>query len=89
MNIDFECHLTVEGQVSANTLATVQAWGWKASEIDGDPEMGAGRRLFLTRHFQVFADAHSAACAVADVFGYRVTRKKIELIVADTRAGTW
>jgi hypothetical protein len=91
---DYECHITVDANKDgANAIENIgRIHNWKTSYISGDPELGKGDRFFLTKHF----NDKKYAMANVDVItlslksmGYKVVRKKVELIVADTKNGTW
>lgn len=92
---DYECHVTVEACLGRDRQILElmgQEKGWKTSFVTGDPDLGQGSRFFFTTHFsRMYLAWHSTnALAVAlELALYKVVRRKIELVVADTRAGTW
>lgn len=91
---DFECHITVEAIAEQRERLEVigRKAGWKTSFVVGDPDLGKGSRFFLTAHYPDIDSAKQATNAVAYLIEHwdiRVVRKKVELVVMDTKAGTW
>lgn len=86
----YEAHITMLGD-PAFIRPFVEAAKWKFSAIDGDPVLGAGVKCYATKQFsgkrgvtnvlkeleETAAFVHGANC--------EVIRKKIELVVYDTR----
>lgn len=62
---------------------------WKLSKISGDPDLGSGDRWYLTNHYGGIQRAARETDAVAFKLGRTVVRQKIELVVMDTKNGTW
>lgn len=89
---DFECHITVEAKQSDREAleSCGKAFGWKTSFIEGDPDLGAGNRFFFTKHYSDFDTAKAGTNEMAAAVQWvGVARKKVEEVLADTRAGTW
>ena len=92
---DYECHITVEATDSErSTLENFSHYmEWKFSFITGDPDFGSGNRVFLTKHYgsldEAIAGTNKAVENLEFVDIKEIKRKKIELIIADTKAGTW
>jgi hypothetical protein len=84
----YECHITCD-QKDAEEASRVATWhGWKTSEIARDPTLGNDTYFYLTSHSTDLIVLHKhmdyMARFLADA-GVRVLRKKIELIVYDTK----
>jgi len=89
----YECHVTIESVNQYMTELKVVATGWTFSAIDGDPVLGKGVKCYATKHFNssknkledVIAMVDFAAEVINDNVS-KVTRRKVELVVYDTRA---
>lgn len=86
----FECHITFEDvsislQREITEIATDREW--KVSTIDGDPDLGPGKRLFLTAHDYDVSILKSRMVQILMFIPVIPTRKKIEHIVYDTKHG--
>lgn len=86
----FECHITVELN---NYLATYEMlakeYGWKTSHIYGDVVLGQNPYFYFTCHnkdfMTIFEKMQTLTYKLVEVFKIEVIRKKIELIVYDTK----
>ncbi len=83
----YECHVTFRGP-------DPEIEGWTFSRIEGDPDLGPGRKSYLTRHFrdskplpEVIAEVeHVAAILDDDPTGiFEVLRTKVEHVCYDNR----
>jgi hypothetical protein len=91
---DYECHVTVLAtEVNRGALTNIgRQDGWKTSFVDGDPDLGKGTRFFMTSHYTSQEEAIINTNLIANRIngeGFEVIRRKIEHVVADTRAGNW
>lgn len=87
----YECHITVE---ITKDKAIRTAWevladrcGWKTSCIDGDPLLGAKSHFYFTRHSKNFMYLFDQMNEFSEMINAKIIRKKIELIVYDTKTG--
>jgi hypothetical protein len=92
MQQHFECHITIDApaQDRAKVMDEVSSIGWKFSAIDGDPLLGAGTKMYATRHYggdqgSVIENTQAAAEHFRQR-GLKVIREKVELIVWDSGA---
>jgi len=88
----YECHVTMEGN-PVDIKPDVEALKWKFSAIDGDPTLGDGIKCYATRHFNYKIPESlvlSTLQMVADSLEstHKVTRRKIELVLFDSRVDT-
>lgn len=88
----YECHITLEGDRAA-AKACVEGMAWKFSAIDGDPVTGPGVKLYATRHFNakhstkdIIEILHNVANWFEEVGGFKITRRKVELVLYDDRS---
>lgn len=86
----YECHITIEGPPD-DVRKRVEAFGWKFSCIDGDPVVGPGVKCYATMHYnerQRVQFCIDMTNMVADVLAhdFPVTRRKVEVVVYDTRS---
>lgn len=88
----YECHITIESANQHMSEMKVMSVGWTFSAIDGDPVLGKGVKCYATKHFnstknsleEVIAFVDFAAAAINDSVS-KVIRRKVELVVYDTR----
>lgn len=91
----YECHITLE--IPANLRDTFKQTlkdhfsDWHYSAIDGDQTIGAGVKVYASRHYpanknidNIFMDMQTVGLKLSSL-GYNVIRKKIEIIVYDTK----
>ena len=90
--MNYECHITVdtpEDQDRFDRLVQfADEWGWKSSWIERDPLLGDKQFFYFTRHSNNFKEIEREMDLTANVLdrvGYPVLRKKIEMIVFDTK----
>lgn len=90
-NSYYECHLTIEPGERDLEYDIVTS-GWKFSSIDGDPVDGRGVRSYATRHYksslpvEVPMERMHLLANQLEAIGHRVTRRKVEQVVYDTRS---
>lgn len=93
----YECHITLESDPHfdvSKIKAAVENLHWKFSAIDGDPSLGVGVKCYATAHFnERMGDVAvlKTLNAVADKLyeqGAQVVRRKIELVIHDTRSNS-
>lgn len=87
----YECHVTFTSDQKyleqAKGLAALI--GWKFSKIDGDPVLGEGVKCYLTTHYNARKSVDrikrmlNAAHNDLENHGFKVLRKKIELVIHD------
>jgi len=92
----YECHITLEGKPvhKENTSRQVEQLGWKFSAIEGDIVLGGGTKWYATRHFNsrkysvedVLHFLHSTADLLTTYKTLKVIRRKIELVLFDSRS---
>lgn len=91
----YECHITMD-PLPALGLGIQEAFeqvGWLYSCIDGDPELGKGVKCYATRHFnskkytvaKLKVKLDNTAEKIHKLCAAKIIRKKIELVVYDTR----
>ena len=88
----YECHVTFMASTDDDpaTMAPT-ATGWKFSQIDGDPVLGGGVKSYFTRQFREsipLEDVRYRVDEIAEVLtaqGYEVLRRKVELVVYDSK----
>lgn len=90
--IYYECHVTfMADPKDHSTSMGPTGMGWKFSQIDGDPVLGEGVKSYFTRQFRnsLHLDSIKAEVdQVAEVLiaeGYEVLRRKVELVVYDSK----
>jgi len=83
----YECHVTfLDPGYPPDDLA-----GWTFSRIDGDPNLGAGVKCYLTRHLPERIGLDEAIGQTHYAMGFlqakhiEVLRCKVELVVYDTK----
>tara|TARA_R110000822_G_scaffold8487_10_gene33329 strand:- start:50 stop:355 length:306 start_codon:yes stop_codon:yes gene_type:complete len=88
----YECHVTFMANSFDNpTSMGPTGMGWKFSQIDGDPVLGAGVKSYFTRQFRESLQLDSVKAEVDQVAevliaeGYEVLRRKVELVVYDSK----
>ena len=88
----YECHITMEMENKGLAERAVKATGWSFSAIDGDPILGKGVKCYATKHFperkpeeEVLKELNAVGNELAD-HGINVVRRKIELVLYDTRS---
>lgn len=97
----WESHITIEARnnniFAYNELEIIQdeakKYGWKVSNIHGDPQLGDGDRYYLTRNYPVRNDLKelvikeldNLALLLQDAFDLNVVRSKVELVVYDRK----
>tara|TARA_R110002094_G_scaffold152296_2_gene140183 strand:- start:458 stop:760 length:303 start_codon:yes stop_codon:yes gene_type:complete len=88
----YECHVTFMENFDADPDSMGPAlMGWKFSQIDGDPVLGAGVKSYFTRQFRESLQLDSVKAEVDQVAevliaeGYEVLRRKVELVVYDSK----
>lgn len=88
----YECHVTfIAPPESDSTSMGPTGMGWKFSQIDGDPVLGAGVKAYFTRQFREsipMDQVRAEVDQVGDVLvaeGYEVLRRKVELVVYDSK----
>jgi len=88
----YECHVTFMALPdSDSTSMGPTGMGWKFSQIDGDPVLGAGVKSYFTRQFRESLQLDSVKAEVDQVAevliaeGYEVLRRKVELVVYDSK----
>jgi len=92
---DYECHITVEPSLDFELITLCklgEIHNWKTSYIEGDPDLGKGSRYFFTKHFNDLDKARENTNNLSDAIfdmDILVVRKKIELVIADTKNHTW
>lgn len=82
----YECHVTFQGPDPG-----IQ--GWTFSRIDGDPDLGSGRKSYLTRHFRdsmLLSDVVNEVEFVAKLLAdsgpeFKILRTKVEHVCYDNR----
>mgnify|MGYP001557371176 CR=1 FL=1 len=93
-NTYYECHITIESTLpNKETIKKhVEKLKWKFSAIDGDIVMGDGVKYYATRHYNsrnkvedIITILVETAQAIKDK-GYKVTRRKVELVLFDDRS---
>lgn len=92
----YECHITIKdyknGIVNKLLEETIKEWGWKFSQIEGDPVLGKGLKCYATQHFAGTRNVDEVISIMRNVAydlelaGFDVVRQKVELIVYDTKA---
>lgn len=91
----YELHITLDDAGDPDTRMKMQnevlAYGWKFSAIDGDPVTGPGVKCYATTHLnERFGEEaaikylHRHANSLDEAF--RVTRRKVELVLYDDRS---
>lgn len=86
-----ECHVTMESKDIALVETHVKDIGWKFSCIDGDPILGDGIKCYATKHFPSKCDVNDvvnnvkAASEQLSMYGHKVIRDKVELVVYDSK----
>lgn len=72
----------------------VKSVGWKFSKIDGDPSLGDGVKCYATMHYNerkpiddVIREVNDLGDAL-EAGNIDVVRRKVELVVYDTRSCT-
>jgi hypothetical protein len=87
----YELHITMERTERGSSQVAVEKRGWKFSCIAGDPDLGLGEREYATWHESSgheFIDVRDFLNASANAFrelGFKVVRRKIELVMYDTK----
>lgn len=84
----FECHITFDRKYGDQVRGIAKQFGWKYSQIDGDPVLGKDVFCYLTSHDDHFINMNTRMTQVAEASedaGAKVLRKKIELIIYDTK----
>lgn len=84
----FECHITCNRADADAVKAVAEYVGWKFSQIDGDPVLGKEVFCYLTthdNHFITMNERMEKAAACLQAVNVHVVRKKIELIIYDTK----
>jgi hypothetical protein len=89
----YECHITLLCD-SDKDISTVkwltEARGWSFSRIDGDIVEGAGVKCYATRHYHSKYSVETIIGELnrqANMYRHEwITRKKIELVVYDTKS---
>ena len=88
----YECHVTFLAPADSHPSTMGPAlMGWKFSQIDGDPVLGAGVKSYFTRQFRESIPLDSVTAEVEQVAevlvaeGYEVLRRKVELVVYDSK----
>jgi hypothetical protein len=86
----FECHLTFHVDHAAQVRAAGDQYGWKFSQIDGDPLMGAKPFCYLTSYHSDGEELLSRARRISKDLQHPLVkvetlRLKIEEIVFDTK----
>ncbi len=84
----YECHITVDKKFSMALEAMAKILHWKYSCIDGDPVLGKQAFAYLTTHdnsFERMVTRMDEVCDLLEPMLIPVLRKKIELIVYDTK----
>lgn len=86
----FEAHITLRPSDRERATPVAEQYGWKTSQICGDPLLGPDKYFYLTMHHENLLAIHDhmqstlVALAQTDVIAVRI---KIELIVYDTKTG--
>lgn len=87
----FECHVTLQGDKD-HIKPIVESTGWTFSAIDGDPNMGDGVKCYATTQLnatkfdcQQAVNAVEQCANVLHAAGMTILRKKVELVVFDSR----
>ncbi len=89
----FECHVTVEGD-PVQIRPHVEAVKWKFSAIDGDINLGDGIKCYATRQFNRRLETREVEenlFAMAEILvkaGFKVLRRKVEMVIFDDRSST-
>ncbi len=88
----FECHVTVSADPQINSRGflelTAKTFGWKTSVIDGDAVLGQYPYFYFTKHnkdFKEIFDQMEYLDVTLTSNDVKVIRKKIELIIYDTK----
>lgn len=86
----YECHITIKKPskdiIKLEVLAKTHKW--KTSYIDGDPLLGKKIYFYFTCHHEGYGKIFSKMnhlSGILEADGIKVLRKKIELIVFDTK----
>lgn len=91
MNQYYECHVTMTGDMAA-AHARTNVLGWKFSQIDGDPNLGDGVKMYATRQFKGTMDKNEVLGLLKDAADFleddlvAVLRRKVELVIFDDRS---
>ena len=88
--MSYECHITVEIKYAWEAAKVAQRCQWKTSEIARDPLLGEATYFYLTKHEDAFPRIFgqmTLCCNELEEGGIPVLRKKIELIVLDSKTG--
>ena len=86
--MSYECHITSMTAHAPRLAELAERSGWKTSEIARDPVLGDDTYFYLTKHSHDFPEIFVAMTNMATVLEANdipVVRKKIELIVYDTK----
>lgn len=88
--MNYECHITIKAEAANIGEKVAAEMQWKTSEIKRDPILGPDTHFYLTAHDtdlgRMTRKMHHTACYLENE-GAEVLRKKIELIVYDTKTG--
>lgn len=87
----YECHVTMMGNPQTIRLE-VEKLKWKFSVIDGDPVLGEGVKCYATRLFNTKLGTNEIVSQLLEVasvlsnYGFKVLRRKVELVIYDDRS---
>lgn len=85
----YECHVTF---LYPGYMDPKLFFGWKFSQINGDPVLGDGIKSYLTKHFNdktnslesVINEVEHIATSLK-IVGFKVLRTKVEHVVYDSK----
>lgn len=95
MTTYYECHVTLVEYYAARLSElqyAIESRKWKFSVIDGDILLGAGRKCYATRLFNIrkgVQQVQSELFQIAnelETMGFTVLRRKIEHVIFDDRS---
>lgn len=90
--ISYECHITIKDNVEHSTIEKIlNNVNWKFSCIKGDPILGKQTFCYATKHYptnkskEEVIEKVNEASNLFEKNGLEIIRKKIELIIWDTK----
>lgn len=84
----FEAHITFPSSDAYYVKQKGDKWGWKYSQIDGDPVLGNNVYCYLSKHSDDYLELynHMELFYLENCKSLHIIRKKIELIMYDWKS---